>query len=44
MFTTPDGSTRMRLTYDQDKQQGTTLEELYRQWEGNAFDKLALPG
>jgi hypothetical protein len=43
MFATPDGNTRMRLTYDQDTQQGTTLEALYQAWEANGFDKLTLP-
>ena len=43
MFATPDGQTRMRLSYDQDKSTGMTLDALYKQWEENGFDKLALP-
>jgi len=43
MFATPDGQTRMKLSYDQDKASGTTLADLYKQWEDNGFDKLSLP-
>ena len=44
MFLTPDGVSRFRVTYDQDKGAGDGIEAWYEKWKANGFNKIGLPG